>query len=160
MVPNSVSINSGVPSGEELRYEGEGNEGSEERSTNALSQGAEDESDDSVTVFEWNLRELLPGFQGGTDSEAQEQAKGPRKSKRPKKPPSRFTEEAGYLTEPPKSTKKKGAGADGAKASDEARTKMEERTSAIRRSLEFLGTSVEEQGSAQTSDVGHESLTG
>lgn len=72
LVPNSVSIDSGVPSGEELWYEGEGNEGSEERSTDALSQGAEDESDDSVTVFEWNLRELLPGGQGGTDSEAQE----------------------------------------------------------------------------------------
>lgn len=64
------------------------------------------------------------------------------------------------MTEPPKSTKKKGAGADGAKDTDEARTKMEEHTSAIRQSLEFLGTSVEELGEAPNPDVGLEQHTG
>lgn len=49
LVPSDVPIDSGGPSGDELLYEGEGEDGSDVRSTYALSQGVDVESDDSVT---------------------------------------------------------------------------------------------------------------
>lgn len=108
LAPVDLPIDSEDPNGDELLYDGEGDDGSKARSTDAISQGVDVESDDSITDFERNLRVLLPGFQGGNTE--QELAVGTRKSERPKKPSSRFTEDAGYLTEPPKSTKKKGTG--------------------------------------------------
>lgn len=61
------------------------------------------ESDDSVVEFERKLHELMPDLHGKKDPITSEHPKGSRRSERPKKPPSRFIEEA----EPPKSTKKK-----------------------------------------------------
>lgn len=60
------------------------------------------ESDESISEFEKNLRDLLPDLPGGSD-----RALSTRRSERKKKPSSRFTEEAGYVAEPPRSTKKK-----------------------------------------------------
>lgn len=70
------------------------------------------ESDDSISEFEKNLRELLPDLHGGFDSNAAELPRSARQSERQKKPFSRFNEEAGYIAEPPKSTKKKGIRSD------------------------------------------------
>lgn len=60
-----------------------------------------------MSEFEQNLRELLLDMHGETDSQVVEQSIGTRKSERQKKPLTRLNEEAGYLAEPPKSTKKK-----------------------------------------------------
>lgn len=60
-----------------------------------------------MAEFERNLKILMPDLHGGTDLLSLGQALGTRKSERQKKPSSWFNEEAGYLAEPPKSTKKK-----------------------------------------------------
>lgn len=65
------------------------------------------DSEDSVSEFERNLRELLPNFQGSSSTGITEFPKGSRRSERHKKPSTRFNEDAGYLPEPPRSTKKK-----------------------------------------------------
>lgn len=105
-VPVLAQEDAGGRSGTDLMSEGD--EGSDERPTDDVSLGVKVESDDLASEFERNLRELLPGLQGGLEASGQRQATGLRKSERSKKPSSRFTEDAGYLTEPPKLTKKKG----------------------------------------------------
>lgn len=65
------------------------------------------ESDDSVSEFERNLRELMPGMIGEPEPAAEKHTKGTKRSERPKKPSSRFNEEAGYIAKPLKPTKKK-----------------------------------------------------
>lgn len=65
------------------------------------------ESDDSVSEFERNLRELMPNLLRGSKSVIAEQPRSTQRSESPKKHSSRFNEEAGYIVEPPKSTKKK-----------------------------------------------------
>lgn len=60
------------------------------------------ESYDSISEFERNLRELLPDLPGALDH-----SHGTRRSERKKNPSSRFNEEAGYIVEPLRSSKKK-----------------------------------------------------
>lgn len=67
------------------------------------------ESEDSVSDFERKLRVLLPDLPGAADDSTVDQPKGYRRSERPKKPSSRFNEDAGFVNEPPKSSKKKAA---------------------------------------------------
>lgn len=55
LVPVDVPVDSGRPNEDELLYDGEGEDGSEAHSTEALSKGVEEESDDSVFEFERNL---------------------------------------------------------------------------------------------------------
>lgn len=64
------------------------------------------ELDDSVTEFD---------FQSGLVSSPADSAIGTRKSELKKMPPSRFNEDAGFLLDPPRSAKKKGAGGDNSK---------------------------------------------
>lgn len=65
------------------------------------------ESDDSISEFEMNLRKLMPSLLGEPGESNTKESKGTRCSERMKKPYSRFNEEASFLAEPPKSTKKK-----------------------------------------------------
>ncbi|KAH7690551.1 Zinc finger CCHC-type protein [Dioscorea alata] len=65
------------------------------------------DSDDHASDFDRNLQALLTDFQGGQVASAVVPPSGTRRSDRPKKPPSRFNEDAGYLSDLPKSTKKK-----------------------------------------------------
>lgn len=81
---------------------------------------------------------------------------GTRKSERHKKPSLRFNEEAGFLVEPPRSAKKKGACKDSSKAAaDGAQAKLEDSMAIIRRSLEFLDPQVEEAGRVPASEEVH-----
>lgn len=68
------------------------------------------ELDDSMTEFEQNLRELMPGLRKESSSVHMEKPKGTRKSKRQKKPSSKWNEDDGFLAEPLKSAKKIGTG--------------------------------------------------
>lgn len=88
-------------------------EGSETGNANVVSPEVDKDSDDSVSEFERNLRELLPDLPGSRSSSATGQTQGTRKSERQKKPLLRFNEDTGCSAEPPKLTKKKGAGAEG-----------------------------------------------
>lgn len=63
------------------------------------------DSDDTISEFEKNLRVLLPDLPAGGEAD---HSHGTRRSERKKKPSLRFNEEAGYITETPKSSKKKG----------------------------------------------------
>lgn len=65
------------------------------------------ESGDSISEFEMNLRVLLPNLHGRSESVTRGQTRTTRKSEKKKKPSSRFNEEASFITEPPRSTKKK-----------------------------------------------------
>lgn len=65
------------------------------------------ESDEPIYEFERSIRELLPGLKEGESSPPTDVAKGVRKSERHKKPSSRWNEEAGFVAEPPRSTKMK-----------------------------------------------------
>lgn len=71
------------------------------------SSGTGADSVDSASEFEKNLRVLLPDLQIGSSLGNYDPAKGSRRSKRQKKPSSRFNEEAGFIPEPPRSSKKK-----------------------------------------------------
>lgn len=64
-------------------------------------------SDESIYEFERSMKELLPGLKVGDSSPTKEVPKSLRKSERHKKPSSRWNEEAGFVAEPPRSTKKK-----------------------------------------------------
>lgn len=64
-------------------------------------------SDDSVTEFERNLRELLPDLKESSSSGGLATPRGSRGSERQKRPSTRFNEESGFVPEPPRSTKKK-----------------------------------------------------
>lgn len=68
-----------------------------------------DHSFDSVlsSDFERNMRKLLPDLQRGSDASEMKHSQRARRSERPKKPSSRFTEDAGFVAEPPHSVKKK-----------------------------------------------------
>lgn len=65
------------------------------------------ESDDSISEFERKLRVLLPDMNGRSDDVAVEKSRGTRNSERKKKPSSRLNEEAGFIAEPPRLSKKK-----------------------------------------------------
>lgn len=77
------------------------------QSADKFSSDLEGDSDDSVSEFERNLRELMLGFQGNSQSGCRDPPKGSRRNERQKKPSLRFNKEAGFLPEPPRSTKKK-----------------------------------------------------
>lgn len=77
------------------------------QSEEKLSTEGEEDLDDSVSKFERNLQEMLPGLQGSSSSGGNEPLKGCRRSERQKKPSSRFNSEAGFVPELPRSTKKK-----------------------------------------------------
>ncbi|XP_039121679.1 uncharacterized protein LOC120258373 [Dioscorea cayenensis subsp. rotundata] len=96
-------------------------------------------SDDSIYEFERSIKELLPGMKEGSSSPTNHAPKGVRKSDRPKKPSSRWTEEAGYVAEPPRSTKKKVTRDDASEAPIDLRVKMEDHIATIKRSLDFAG---------------------
>lgn len=63
-------------------------------------------SDNSISEFERNFWVLLPDLHDGTKLITSEQPQGTRRNRRPKKPSSRFNEDARFLAEPPKSAKK------------------------------------------------------
>lgn len=65
------------------------------------------DSEGYITEFERNLKTLLPDLQVGTEAAEVDIPIGTRRSERPKKPSSRFTENAGFVAKPPKSSKKK-----------------------------------------------------
>lgn len=73
------------------------------------------ESDDSFSEFKRNLRVLLPSLHSSSEGGPIENLQGTRKSKRHKKPSSRFNEETGFVAEPPRSTKKKGTSGESSK---------------------------------------------
>ncbi|XP_039138075.1 uncharacterized protein LOC120275526 [Dioscorea cayenensis subsp. rotundata] len=105
-------------------------------SADKLTSEGDEDSDDSVSEFARNLRELLPGLQVSSSAGGKEPPVGSRRSERQKKPSSRFNAEAGFIPEPPRSTKKKtvqeGVTEDGAKA------RLDDTMATVRRSLEFL----------------------
>lgn len=102
MVPG-VATNEGSPT--DLEHHDLGGTGSQSMVKESPSNSAE--SEDSVSVFERELRVLLPDLPCAAEEATAEQRIGTRRSERPKKPSSRFTEDAGFVAEPPKSTKKK-----------------------------------------------------
>lgn len=71
------------------------------------SQDEDLDSDDSVTEFERHIRELMPSLKEDNDPVLLKQAKGTKKSERQKKPSTKWTKDAGFVAEPPKSIKKK-----------------------------------------------------
>lgn len=60
------------------------------------------DSEGSSSEFERKLKTLLPDLHVENDALEVEQPLSTRRSERPKKPPSRFIENAGYVAEPPK----------------------------------------------------------
>lgn len=103
--PRDVMVDSDLGDPVQEDYRSEGKEDSQ--TTGIMSSDGDDESDDSVTKFERNLKELLPGLQGGSPTGGKDPPKGSRRSERQKKPSSRFNTEAGFLPEPPRSSKKR-----------------------------------------------------
>lgn len=73
-------------------------EGDDTQSAQLVSHDTDLDSDDSMSEFERNLKELMPDLHSGIET----RTKGTRKSERPKRPSSRFNEEAGFLAKPPK----------------------------------------------------------
>lgn len=69
--------------------------------------GSNYESDDSISEFERKLKVLLPDLHGGSEFAIREQSRSTRKSERKKKPSSHFNEEANFIIEPLRSSKKK-----------------------------------------------------
>lgn len=72
--------------------------------------GAQDEgfkSDDSISVFEHNLRELLLGFQEDRVVGQLEQHQVTKRSERQKKPSTKWNENAGFVAKVPRFAKKK-----------------------------------------------------
>lgn len=65
------------------------------------------ESDDSITKFERNLRELMLDLHRVTELNIMEQHKRTCRSERSKKPSSHFNEDASYIAKSPKFAKKK-----------------------------------------------------
>lgn len=100
LVPALVLIVVGV---EGLEGELKDLEGIDTQSADGASPYHISKSNESMSEFEKNLRDLLPDLPVGKNSYTSDQPKGIRRSGRPKKPLSRFDEEV----EPPKSFKKK-----------------------------------------------------
>lgn len=92
LVPESVSSVVSIDSCADILKE---RKGTDTRSMDKLSPDNDLESDDSMSEFERNLRELLSDLNGGHESATAGQPIGTRKSKRLKKPSSWFNEEAG-----------------------------------------------------------------
>ncbi|KAH7667215.1 Aldehyde dehydrogenase N-terminal protein [Dioscorea alata] len=97
------------------------------------------EYEDSESDFEEKIRRLLHTGQ------AEDPAHGTRRSERKKKPSSRWNEEAGFIPQPPRSSKKKGTSSTTPEAPDSKRSKLEEPMSKIKRSLEFTTSRFAEQ---------------
>lgn len=87
---------------------GEGSGGGDSHVSELEDRVEEFASDESSYEFERSIRELLPGLKEGESSLSTVVPKGVRKSERHKKPSSRWNKEAGFVPEPPRSTKKKG----------------------------------------------------
>ncbi|KAH7689328.1 Zinc finger CCHC-type protein [Dioscorea alata] len=64
-------------------------------------------TDESETDFEKSIRALLPGLDSENVQELPPANTGARRSERQRKPSSRWTEDAGFIPEPPRSAKKK-----------------------------------------------------
>lgn len=83
----------------------EGNEDSQ--SVDKLTSEGDEDSEDSVSEFERNLRELLPRLQESSSVGGKDPSLGSRRSERQKKLSSRFNTKVGFIPEQPRSTKKK-----------------------------------------------------
>ncbi|XP_039139646.1 uncharacterized protein LOC120276971 [Dioscorea cayenensis subsp. rotundata] len=104
-----------------------------------------DGSDDSSSDFEEKIRRMfLDSNSGKTTTEHTKHGKTPsegkRRSERQKKPSSRWTEEAGYLAQPPKSARKKGTGSNtlSPEVPDKKKPRLEDSAVSAKRSLDFL----------------------